>query len=157
MRVSRAFLGTVVLLAGCATGPESDDEPATIRAASMAEPPEEITGNWRVQGVIDAQGRYLEPDGAPFTMEIGSNGDAAGLAACNNWNGNVEHVDETHLRMGAIGFTRQACPLDDQDAQLFERTFVTDLTRTMEWSRSSDTLTLRFQDGQEWELARPDD
>ncbi len=144
-----------LVLAGCGTGPEPEEE--GIRVASMDAPPEELAGQWRVTGAVDAQGQHLQPDAAPFTVEITGDGNVAGRAACNNWNGSVEHVDEEYLRFGAIGLTTEQCNIEDQDSQTFERDFVNNLTRTMEWSRSSDTLVLQFQDGQEWELTPASD
>ncbi|MFV8833525.1 META domain-containing protein [Aquisalimonas sp.] len=152
MRVRSTLFLTGVLLAGCATDPQPD----TVRPVSMDEPPEALVGDWRVVGAVDPQGRYLEPDAVSFSLEIADDGQVAGSAACNSWNAQVEHVDDDHLRFGAIGLTRAACQIQDPDARAFEDLFVTNLTRTMEWSRSSDTLVLRFQDGQEWELTAPD-
>jgi len=148
-------LAGALLLGACSTGPEPEEE--GIQVASMDAPPDDITGAWRVTGAIDPQGRSLQPDAAPFTVEINSEGNVAGQAACNNWNANVEHVDEEHLRFGAIGLTTEQCNVQDPDSQAFERDFVNNLTRTMEWTRSSDTLVLRFQDGQEWELTPRED
>lgn len=142
------------VITGCASGPAPEEQ--GIRAESMDAPPEELTGAWRVTRAISAQGRNLQPDAVPFTVEIDGEGNAAGQAACNTWNASVEHVDESNLRFGAIGMTREACNVQHADSQVFEQDFVDNLTRTMEWSRASDTLTLRFQDGQEWELSRPD-
>ena len=138
------------MVGACSTGPEPEQE--GIRVASMDAPPDDITGAWRVTGAIDRQGQHLQPDAAPFTVEIDADGNVAGQAACNNWNASIEHVDEDHLRFGAIGLTRQECNVQDSDSRTFERDFVNNLTRTMEWSRASDTLVLQFQDGQEWEL-----
>lgn len=152
MRLRLTLLLAGLALAACATDPQ----PETVRPVSMDEPPEILVGNWRVAGAIDAQGRYLEPDALDFTIEIASDGNVAGSAACNSWNGQVEHVDDDYLRFGAIGLTRAACQIQDADARAFEQEFVTNLTRTMEWSHSGDTLVLRFQDGQEWELTQPD-
>ena len=153
-QVPSLVLAGALLLAGCSTGPEPEQE--GIRVASMDAPPDDITGAWRVTGAIDPQGRSLRPDAAPFTVEIDGEGNVAGQAACNNWNASVEHVDEEHLRFGAIGLTTEQCNIQDSDSQTFERDFINNLTRTMEWTRSSDTLVLRFQDGQEWELTRPE-
>lgn len=152
MRLRVTLLLAGLVLSACATDPQ----PETVRPVSMDEPPEALAGNWRVVGAVDPQGRYLEPGAVSFTIEIASDGNGAGSAACNSWNGQVEHVDDDHLRFGAIGLTRAACHIQDPDARAFEDLFVTNLTRTMEWSRSSDMLVLRFQDGQEWELTAPD-
>jgi len=153
MRVHLALLLAGVFLAACATQPEPD----STRPISMDDPPEALIGTWQLTGVITPHGQFLEPAGTRFTIEISPQGDAAGSAACNNWNSNVQHVDDRHLSFGAIGFTRVECQLQHHDARAVEERFVIDLTRTMEWSRRSDTLTLQFQDGQEWELTRPGD
>lgn len=154
LRATVAIAAVMVLgLAGCAT----ESEPGGIRAPSAdATPPDALVGVWRVERAIGPDGAILEPEGSTFTMEIDSDGNAAGQAACNSWNASVAGADADRLRFGAIGLTRAGCGLQG-DARAFEQRYVNDLTRTMQWSRSDDTLVLRFQDGQEWELSRSGD
>lgn len=150
-------VAAVVGLAGCAGGsgpgsePESEPERETRSGSGSREPAEALTGTWQVASAQTAEGESLELGDGQFVMQLSADGEAVGQAACNMWNGNVQYVDDTNLRIGAVGLARQDCGLSG-DAQRFEDRFVNGLTRTMEWQRDGEALVLEFIDGQIWEM-----
>lgn len=145
-----------IALGACASQPGAPGSGETAGEAradpGLDAPPAPLTGEWAVQRVTSAGGEVLEPSGVSFIVGIGDDGDAQGQAACNRWNAQVERVDRERLRFGAVGVTRAACGLETRALVAFERRFVNNLTRTMEWEREAGVLRLRFQDGETWEL-----
>lgn len=149
-------LAGVFGLAGCASDSGSEPERETRSGSGSREPAQALTGTWQVASAQTAEGQSLELGDGQYVMQLGADGEAVGQAACNVWNGNIQYVDDTNLRIGAVGIARQDCGLSG-DAQRFEDRFINGLTRTMEWSRDGDSLVLEFIDGQIWQMEPNED
>lgn len=144
-------LAGVFGLAGCATDSAPEPEPESVSESGSREPAQALIGTWQVASARTAEGQSLELGDGRFVMQLDADGEAVGQVACNMWNGNIQYVDDTNLRIGAVGLARQDCGLSG-NARQFEDLFISGLTRTMEWRRDGERLELEFIDGQTWQM-----
>lgn len=88
-----------------------------------------------------------------FTLNLSEDQRAHGKVACNSWHGQAR-VDNDRFQLLAAGNTRKRCFFDNEPLRKIERTYLSTLQRSSQFSANEKQLQLRFENGDLWIFER---
>lgn len=113
-----------------------------------------ISGHWKLREVKTAeQSLVVDAPDVSFTLNLTEDQRASGKVACNSWHGQAR-IDDGRFQLLAAGNTRKRCFYDNEPLRKIERTYLTTLQRSSQFSANEKQLQLRFENGDLWIFER---
>lgn len=121
----------------------------TIMAATSA-----MSGHWTLREIKTAdQSLVVDAPDVSFTLNLTEDQRANGKVACNSWHGQAR-IDKDRFQLLAAGNTRKRCFFENELLHKIERTYLSTLQRSSQFSASEKQLQLRFENGDLWIFER---
>lgn len=114
----------------------------------------QLYGHWTLRETQGTENPTIIDDpNVSFTLNLDKDQRASGKVACNGWHGQVR-VDNDRLQLLAAGSTRKRCVYDNEALRKIERTYLSTLQRSSQFSANEKQLQLRFENGDLWIFER---